>query len=265
MPTSSTFPPTPRTLDVLLAEPGRAGLFCDFDGTLSAIVDRPEDARPLPGVPDVLRSLSGVLRRVGLVSGRPVSFLEPFFPPPLLLSGLYGLETRRDDTVEDHPQAGAWREVVADVVATAQALGPDGMRVESKGLSITLHYRGHPELAADVEAWGRHQAARSGLQLRPAKMSFELHPPISADKGSAVAALADGLSAVAYLGDDIGDLAAFAALDVLAVAGVATVRVAVAGEEQADALVERADVTVHGPEGALGALRDLAGRAGGAG
>jgi trehalose 6-phosphate phosphatase len=247
-------------LDALLGDPGRAGLFCDFDGTLSPIVDRPEDAQPLPGVPEVLAVLAERLGRVGLVSGRPVSFLQRFFPPNLVLSGLYGLEVRILGQHHDHPQAGAWREVVADVATTAAATGPEGMRVESKGLSLTLHYRGRPDIAEAVREWGVHQAARSGLELRAAKMSFELHPPLPSNKGTAVTDLTDELTAVAFVGDDLGDLAAFTALDNLERSGLRVIRAAVRAPEQADALVARADVTFEGPEGVLAALRDLADR-----
>jgi trehalose 6-phosphate phosphatase len=230
VPNSSPPPAAPRTLDVLAADPARAG------------VDRPEDALPLPGAVDALVRLAGVLGRVGLVSGRPVSFLESLFPPAIVISGLYGLEVRVDGRRRDHPQAGTWREVVSDVV-TARASGPEGMRVESKGLSLTLHYRGRPEIAADVQAWGAHQAARSGLELRPAKMSYELHPPLPADKGTALTELTEGLTAVAFVGDDLGDLPAFDALDGLARTDVATVRV---------------DLSVDGPEAVVAALTTLA-------
>ena len=57
-----------------------------------------------------------------------------------------------------------------------------------------------PTLAPAVEAWAEAQAARSGLVARPAKMSVELHPPIAADKGTALEALTAGLAAVGYAG-----------------------------------------------------------------
>jgi trehalose 6-phosphate phosphatase len=171
---------------------------------------------------------------------------------------------RVDGRRRDHPQAVSWREVVSDVVATAAAAAPEGMRVESKGLSLTLHYRGQPELAEAVQAWGAHQAIRSGLVLRPAKMSFELHPPIASDKGTALTDLTEGLTAVAFIGDDIGDVAAFDALDTLAQRGIATVRVAVRSAEQAEALVARADLALNGPAAVLDALAGLAARVPGA-
>ena len=48
--------------------------------------------------------------------------------------------------------------------------------------------------------------AIDGLVVHPAKMSVELHPPVAVDKGTAVLALAAGLRAVCFLGDDVGDL-----------------------------------------------------------
>jgi trehalose 6-phosphate phosphatase len=122
---------------------------------------------------------------------------------------------------------------------------------------LTLHYRGHPELEGAVREIAERQAARSGLSIRPARMSFELHPPIAADKGTAVRDLADGLAAVCFLGDDVGDLPAFAELQRLADEGVAAVRVAVRSDEAPEELLEAADVVVDGPEGARDLLQEL--------
>jgi len=238
--------------------PESSGLFTDFDGTLSAIVDEPSAARPAEGVVDVLHELATKLAVVAVVSGRPLSFLASSLDDPLLrLSGLYGLESSHGGERNDHPSAGAWREVIDDVAAQSAAAGPAGMSVENKGLSITLHYRAHPELAGDVAAWAERQARRSGLIPHPAKMSMELHPPIHAGKDTAVLALAEGLSAVCFVGDDRGDLAAFHALDSLAGKGVTTVRVVVSSDEAPPELLDRADLVVDGPAAAVGLLRSL--------
>jgi trehalose 6-phosphate phosphatase len=242
----------------LVAQPRRSGVLVDFDGTLSPIVTNPETARPLEGAAEVLLELARRYRVVAVLSGRPVSFLEPLIPASVVLSGLYGLEVVRDGERLDHPWAGAWREVVEDVAAQSRARGPEGMRVESKGLSLTFHFRENPGVEADVEAWAVQQAARSGLRMRQARMSVELHPPIDADKGTAVEELVSKLAAVCYLGDDIGDLPAFDALDRLAARGLHTVKVAVGSAESPPALVSAADIVVDGPAGALDLLRGLA-------
>ena len=78
------------------------------------------------------------------------------------------------------------------------------------------------------------------------------------DKGQVVERLARGCSAACFAGDDAGDLAAFAALDRLALEGTRTVRLAVADEETPPALVAAADVVAGGPAEALALLSALA-------
>src|SRR5690606_10224881 len=98
--------------------------------------------------------------------------------------------------------------------------------------------------------------------VRGARMSIELHPPIAADKGTALESLVDDLEAVCFIGDDMGDLPAYDALDRLAARGVQAVRVAVASSEAPPELIERADLVLDGPPEVLAFLRRLAGGAG---
>jgi trehalose 6-phosphate phosphatase len=242
----------PASLDPfgpMLRDPSHGGLFVDFDGTLAAIVEDPASSRPLPGIAAALAQMADRLAIVGVVSGRPVEFLTPFFAPSIHLAGLYGLETRVGEEHAEHPAADTWRDVIARLASDAIARGPAGMRVESKGLSLTLHYRGAPHLEHDVRAWAEQHGAAAGLSVRPAKMSYELHPPIEIDKGTTLLAWADGLRSVAFIGDDLGDLPAFDALDTLAARGVVATRVGVRTTETAPELLRRADVIVDGPPG----------------
>src|SRR4051812_47233928 len=137
----------------LRQRPERAGVMSDFDGTVSEIVDDPDDARPLDGVFEALDALAARYARVAVISGRPVSFLQRVLPESLVLSGLYGLEVLDRGHVVDHPSADAWREVVEKVASAAENDGPDGVRVERKGVSLTLHFRKQPELEFPVRAW----------------------------------------------------------------------------------------------------------------
>jgi trehalose 6-phosphate phosphatase len=93
-------------------------------------------------------------------------------------------------------------------------------------------------------------------------MAVELLPPVSTDKGSVVAGLAQGLARVCYLGDDRGDLPAFAVLADLASKGVDTLAIAVGSDELPPELAAAADAVVDGPEGALAVLTTLAGGGG---
>ncbi|NIR35124.1 MAG: trehalose-phosphatase, partial [Actinobacteria bacterium] len=62
------------------ADPQRAGVFLDFDGTLSDITEDPSDAVPRAGVPELLAALGQRLGRVVVVSGRPLRHLDPMLP-----------------------------------------------------------------------------------------------------------------------------------------------------------------------------------------
>ncbi|MGH3051046.1 MAG: trehalose-phosphatase, partial [Gaiellaceae bacterium] len=57
-------------LQRLASEPGRAGLFLDFDGVLAPIVPRAEDAEPPPETRAELERLAGSYALVAIVSGR---------------------------------------------------------------------------------------------------------------------------------------------------------------------------------------------------
>lgn len=244
-------------LTLFRADPAAVAVVLDYDGTLSPIVADAAAALPQEGVPELLARLRDRLGLVAVVSGRPIDFLAPLLPPGLVLAGLYGLELAVDDQRLDHPQAGNWREVVDDVAGRAEIRGPAGVVVERKGLSLTLHYRTAPDQEAATAAYAAEEAHRSGLVARPARMSWELHPPIEVDKGTAVLDLADDFAAVAFAGDDVGDLPGFDALDELAERGVATLRIAVDSPEAPPELLDRADVVVDGPAGLVTLLESL--------
>lgn len=238
------------------ADPGATALLFDFDGTLSPIVDDPASAAPVDGALDLLDRLSARFARVAVISGRPRSFLASRLGPTIHLSGLYGLETRSGGVDVDHPEAERWRPVVWAVAADVDL--PAGVVVESKGLSLTIHYRQAPDAADEVRSWATAAARRTGLEVRAAKASVELHPPVRVDKGTSVLALADGCSTVVYVGDDLGDLPAFAAVDQLCSSGVDAIKIAAGGIELPTEIEHSADLVVAGPAAVVALFAPLA-------
>lgn len=252
----------------MVAEPERTAVITDFDGTLSPIVRDPAAAKPVDGAADVLHALARRFGTVAVVSGRPVEFLRDRLDVAahadsgLTLYGLYGLEWLDPNDVTGpaviHPEAVAWRAVVDEAATWAEAAAPDGVGVERKGFSVTLHVRGSPELAAWARTWSEATAATTGLALHPARMSSELRPPVAIDKGTVVDGLLDDAAAACFLGDDLGDLPGYDALDRHAArTGATVVRVGVRSDEAPPELLARADVVVDGPPGALAFLRSL--------
>ena len=97
-------------IDALTERPGDTAILVDFDGSLAPIVDRPDDAVPLPSAVEVLQRLIGPFGRVGIVSGRPIGFLvEHAGIPGLVLAGLYGMETLLDGEPRIREHAGSPR------------------------------------------------------------------------------------------------------------------------------------------------------------
>ena len=175
--------PIPAALRPLAAAPGDSALFLDFDGTLAAVVEDPRDARPLPGVPELLAVLARSFALVGVVSGRPTAFLAEVLghPPGVLLEGLYGLERALRG-----PELETWAAVIDAVVAEAQHEAPLGVYVEPKGLTVTLHWRRAPEHRQWVLDFAQRQHAGRGLVVHPGRAERELRPPLHVDKGTAV-------------------------------------------------------------------------------
>lgn len=240
----------------------------DFDGTLTGIIDDPSQSRPTDGVIPALRALGAQGLVIAVISGRPLDFLFDRFEELrgeswFHLVGEYGMErythgTRHSEAVGD--------ELLDSLRAANEAAalqGPNDMLIEAKPHSTTLHYRTIPDQQQRVEDLAAALADQYGLTTRPAKMSVELHIPLSVSKGTALRSLVTDLfdqppSRVIYLGDDIGDLPAFEVLNEFEDEGMSAIRVVVRGPETPPELLTLADVFIEGPQATVDYLEQLA-------
>jgi trehalose 6-phosphate phosphatase len=188
--------------------------FFDFDGVLSPVTDDPDASQPVSSVLGVLEDLAAAVARVAIVSARPVSFLRSRFESltHVDLYGLYGLEVWHDGDVVTEPAALPWVPAMAELAERAKAELPGTILVEYKRLSVALHYRTAPELAATVEQWGHEQAEKHGLKVQGGRMVVELKPPVDQDKGMVISEHVRNAGCAWYFGDDLGDIKAFDAL-----------------------------------------------------
>ncbi|NPC98873.1 trehalose-phosphatase [Nocardioides sp. zg-DK7169] len=253
----------------------RAVVACDFDGTLSPIVDDPEQAHIHPDAGPALVDLAGEVAAIAVVTGRParqaldLGGLEEVGNAigetgrELFLFGQYGNErwssTRRRIVSPRPPQGLAT--FLRDLPRVLRETGTQDAWVEDKGLAHAVHTRRLPdseEAFARLLPVLRDLAARNGLSIEPGRQVIEVRAP-GMDKGKAVEALVREVDAGGFLfaGDDLGDLEAFDAVTALADSGMPTLLVCSASEEES-ALMGRSDVVVHGPEGVVALLRRLA-------
>jgi trehalose 6-phosphate phosphatase len=242
----------------LSAQAHEIALCLDFDGTLSPIVDDPAAARPLPGVVGLLGSLATRFAAVALVSGRPAAYLaEHAGAPGVRYLGLYGLQEIRDGQVWVDPRLQAARPAVVAAhqdLRDSAAVRDSGAHLEDKEYAVAVHTRriSDPQhWAGPIDQAAHRIAGRHGLEVVPGKLVWELRPAVPGDKGDAVRRVVaeSGARSVLVAGDDLGDLAGFAAAAQLAAAGGTGLRVAVRSAEAPPALIAHADLVVDGPPG----------------
>lgn len=193
----------------------------DFDGTLSAIVDRPADAVAVAGAAEVLADLASMhpAVRVAFLSGRALGDLAGRLPAALsrcAFAGNHGLEMRINGEHWEHPGVvnarPALRELTHNLHRTL--CGLDGWELEDKGASVSLHHR-RMEAHARMQLLTcvRHLQLKECLRIHHGKKVVEFRPRVDWHKGAALRRLIGhfGVPAenVVYVGDDATDEDAF--------------------------------------------------------
>ncbi len=252
----------------LTAEPARAGILLDVDGTLAQIVRHADDAF----VPERTRgTLIDISRRYGLVacvSGRRASEARRLVSiGSITYVGNHGAEVLRGGGTEPEldGELESWAKRVqayADEV-DGEMLRRERIRFEDKGVIVAFHWRGAPdeesaEAALQDVAKGAEEA---GLHPHWGRKVLELRPQVSFDKGTGIVRLLRDLDleAAMYVGDDTTDLHAFQGLRDLVDEGHLSraVLVGVSSEETPADIEREADVLVDGTEGVASLLRAL--------
>ena len=192
--------------------------FLDIDGTLIEIADSPDavhvDKALLRLVARLYRASNGA---VALVTGRSIDDVESHLGPlPIPISGQHGLEWR-DVNGRVWIRAASPTETRQAIIAELQPIVArhPGLLLEEKDLTLALHYRAAPHLAAYVHRTMERLAATGGaaLEVQRGKCVVEIKPA-GFDKGTAVSAyLAAPPFAGRYpvfIGDDLNDEHGFA-------------------------------------------------------
>jgi trehalose 6-phosphate phosphatase len=199
-----------------LSDSERIALFLDFDGTLVAIADRPDEVQLDLSTRKALMHLDTLLGgAVAIVTGREIAAVDRFLDPlRLSVAGVHGL-TRRDAQGHTHTPdninggfAGAIEKAVWPLMRKHPALF-----LEYKFGAVALHYRSHPELErASIALMEAAVDALPGVELKRGKMVVEAKA-VGGNKGAAIADYLNekpfaGRRAV-FAGDDVTDEDAF--------------------------------------------------------
>lgn len=244
----------------------------DYDGTLTPHVSDPGEARLAAAVRQHLCDLARAPHvRVAVISGRDLGDVgQRVAVPGAVYAGCHGLVIDGPGIAFSHPGALAQRatlQAVGDAL-TRRASSIEGIRIESKRLGITIHYRDMSEdgrRKIEVElARAINQSQGGRFKTFHGTKAIEILPQVGWGKGHcalrirewALHSLPQPMLSV-YIGDDWTDEMAFGKL----VGQAITVRVG--PRETASRATYRID-DVDGVHRLLGRLATAAGPWGGA-
>ena len=195
-----------------LASTPRLLICCDYDGTISPLVDDPKKALPLDGAIRALRKLSMLpSTTVAVVSGRALRDLAELsrLPSEIHLVGSHGSEFDRGLTL-DAQQLHLLDQVISavkDLVA-----GVAGAHVELKPSSAAVHVRmsSEPDRERLLREVVMGPGQFPGVVIRHGKGVVELSV-VNSQKSDAVNVLRQrvGATAVMFIGDDVTDESVF--------------------------------------------------------
>src|SRR2546430_2719183 len=201
-------------------------LMIDYDGTLTPHVPNPAEACLIQRAQ---RSLSALARtpqaRLAIISGRDLGDVTARVGVPgAVYAGCHGLQIDGPGIAFSHPEALAQQQTVRALgeALVRQAEGIEGMRVETKRLGITVHYREVPDEArqrVEVELAQAIQNEGGRLKIFHGTKAIEILPQVAWSKGHcalqirawALQALTPPMLSL-YMGDDWTDELAFEAL-----------------------------------------------------
>lgn len=204
------------------ADSGTLVLLLDFDGTLSPIVENPEDAAITPDAQLAVTRLMNAGATIAIVSGRGLADArERLGLPSLAYAGNHGMEIEMPGLRQVHPEAAAARPSLDSVIERLgkELGGIPGTIIEDKGLTLSVHYRQVARTMVERVRAAVHEAggAHSELKVTEGKEVLEVRPDVDWHKGRAVEFLLEKMrppkgAPILYIGDDRTDEDAFSAL-----------------------------------------------------
>jgi len=203
-------------------------LLADYDGTLTPIVSRPEDAILDNSLRKILRSLAKKKRfYIGVISGRKLDNVKGFIRiNGIYYAGSHGLEIKGPDISFIHPSCKRFRTYLIEIKngLYSRVKSIKGAIVEYKKGSISLHYRlvkknQVKKLKTIFKEVCLPYVKRGRIKISSGKKIWEIKLPVKWNKGSAVGKILNrvkrGQKKVLpiYLGDDVTDEDAFSFLN----------------------------------------------------
>jgi trehalose 6-phosphate phosphatase len=204
----------------------RVLMLADYDGTLTPIVSRPEEAVLSDEMRDRLILVASVPKiTVGVISGRELMDVEGLVAiGGLYYAGNHGLEMDGPGYSYVNAEADKAKPIFHKLAGrlTEAFSGIEGIVLQDKELSLSVHYRlvakgQESEVERIVRELTGPLVAEGRVRVFGGKKVWEVRPPVDWNKGSAVAVLRSEVAReyaassvlTIFLGDDVTDEDAF--------------------------------------------------------
>jgi len=197
-------------------EGANPAVFLDYDGTLTPIVERPEDARLDETTREAVEAL-GRLCPVAVLSGRDL----PDVRSRVGIEGIFYAGSHGFDILTPEGKSKVWgrvQDMTGALKVAADRLrqrlgGMEGVQLEPKKFALAVHFRraSQKSIPAIEKAVDEVVAEAQGLRKTGGKRIFELRPDVDWHKGKALAWLLEELRATRpellplFIGDDLTD------------------------------------------------------------
>jgi len=204
-------------------------LFLDYDGTLTPIVQNPDNAVISKETAEILRKLSKNQHcKIAIISGRALKDIKNKIGlEGIIYAGNHGLEIDGPKIKFRAPVSLRYKAILKKIkIDLRKKLSKiKGVFIEDKGLSLSVHYRLVNSKGKALVKTIFHETlicyiVSNKIKIRPGKKVLEIRPLLEWDKGKIVLWLLarrkfilNGEPCVPiYIGDDITDEDAFKAL-----------------------------------------------------
>jgi len=191
----------------------KLAIFLDYDGTLTPIVMRPEDAVMSSSMRKIIQELAHIFP-VSVISGRDRRNVKNLVGlKEIYYAGSHGFDIKGPDLEYEHGKEFLPALEEAEEYLKQKIKGIKGSLVERKKYSLAVHFRRVEEGDVPKIEQAVNQADRkySRLQLSSGKKVFELRPRVDWDKGKALLWLLKKMGLdmphvlPMYIGDDTTD------------------------------------------------------------
>ena len=231
------------------------GLITDVDGTISQTAPTPQEAEISSLCRHYLSILCEHLALVAAISGRPAVEVKNMVRiDGMVYIGNHGLERWTKSHSDFAKEAQDYSRLIKAAIKELTPLlsSIEGIRLEDKGITATIHYRlCHDPQSAERDILTAIESlpqARS-LQIMQERMAIDLLPPVKVNKGTATLELIQeyNLHGGIYLGDDVTDIDAFRAMRAASRdSNFQGFAIGIISQEMPETLVTEADFTLNG-------------------